>query len=390
MKRTLAAVLAVWMMLCALSCGIRDDETSGADMTESQTPGMEETLPETDDKTDPDLSGEETDPATAPETEEVSERSYNYLNGKTVTEEERNRRPVAIMINNVKKSLPQEGVSCGDVYYECAAEGGITRIMMVTSDYESLPAVGSIRSSRDYFVDFLFNHDALYVHAGGSDRAYIKIRDLKVDNIDGVNMNLPTTFWRDQSRIWNMGYEHSLMTDGTQIAATFAHRGARMELREDYVPMLCFFDEDVNFVPEGMEGTHLRMPSTSIQTVDFVYNEETGEYLRYQYDGQAHVDGATGEQISVKNVLVLFTEISRIPGDTEGRLAVETVGEGEGYYLTCGKALPIRWSREDATTSMRLANEDGTALLLNCGKTFICVVDDSVEAKMDFTYDQSK
>lgn len=390
MKRTLAAVLALWMMLCALSCGMRNDETDAADTSENQQTGMVETLPETDEKTDPVTGSDETDPAPETEAEEaVPERIYNYLNGKTVTEEEQKRRPVAIMINNIKKSLPQEGVTRGDVYYECAAEGGITRIMMVTSDYESLPTVGSIRSSRDYFVDFLFNHDALYVHAGGSNQAYIKIRDLKVDNIDGVNMNLPTTFWRDQNRMWNMGYEHSLMTDGAQIAATFAHRGARMEIAEDHVPTLRFFDEETTYVPEGHEATHLHMQSTSIQTVDFVYDEKAGEYLRYQYSGMAHVDGA-GNQISVKNVLVLFTDISRIPGDTEGRLAVQTIGEGEGYYLTCGKALPIRWSREDATASMQFTCEDGTDLLLNCGKTFICVVDDSVEEKMDFTYDWNK
>lgn len=387
-------------------------ETEPAEETEPETepvPETEEetevpTLPSSDElltEADSDISGYSNDPDTEedlipaekpnePEiTEEPEEpaRIFNYLNGKTVTEEERNKRPVAIMLNNLQKSLPQEGLCSGDIYYECAAEGGITRLMMLVSDIDNLGTVGSIRSSRDYFVDFLANHDAIYVHAGGSEQAYAKINWRGISNLDGVNMYLPSTFWRDTWRMNNIGYEHSMMTSGEGIAAGIKQKGYRTTLDENQVPMFNFYDEDTDNRLIGSPAPHVHMISTSIQTVDFVYNSETGEYLRYQYNGKAHVDGTTGEQLSVKNVIILFTDISLIPGDTAGRLSVGTVGSGQGYYITNGKRKVINWSRESKTSTVHLEYRNGDELILNSGKTFICVVDDSVAGKIDFEYE---
>lgn len=342
---------------------------------------------------DPDTP-EDSAPATPEEPEPEAEapaenepvRIYNYLNGKTTTIEERNRRPVAIMLNNLKKSLPQEGLCSGDIYYECAAEGGITRLMMLVSDYEKLGTVGSVRSSRDYFVDFIANHDAIYVHAGGSEQAYAKINWRGIENLDGVNMYTPSTFWRDNWRMNNIGYEHSLMTSGEGIVSGIKYKKYRTELSKDQVPLFKFYDEDTDHKLIGSPASHVHMISTSIQTVDFVYDEKTGEYLRYQYNGLPHVDGTTNEQLSVKNVIILFTDISLIPGDTAGRLSVGTVGSGQGYYITNGKRKVVNWSRETKTSTLHLEYRNGDELILNSGKTFICVVDNSVAAKIDFEY----
>ncbi len=345
-----------------------EDDTSSAmpPVTEEPGPILDE----------PVTSEEPTEPA----------RIFNYLNGKTTTEEERNQRPVAIMLNNLRKSLPQEGLCSGDIYYECAAEGGITRIMMLVSDYANLGTVGSIRSARDYFVDFLSNHDAIYVHAGESPQAYEKISWRGTENLCGVHMYLPSTFWRDNWRMNNVGYEHSLMTSGEGIVSGIQYKGYRTELAETQVPMFNFYDEETDNHIVGSPASHVHMPSTSLQTVDFVYNEETGEYLRYQYDGLAHVDGTTNEQLSVKNVIILFTDIALIPGDEAGRLSVGTVGNGQGYYITNGKRKVIHWSRETKTSTVHLEYRNGDELILNSGKTFICVVDDSVAGKIDFEY----
>ncbi len=339
-------------------------------------------------------NNEESESESASESESESEsessepeRIYSYLNGKTVTEEEQQKRPVAVMINNIKNCLPQDGITKGDIYYECAAEGGITRIMMLTSDYEDIEVIGPVRSSRDYFVDFIANHDAIYVHAGGSDASYEKIIWRKIQNLDGVNQYTPSTFWRDPIRRQNQGYEHSLMTSGEGIVSGINYFGYRTELDENQVPMFKFYDEETDNTPVGSPATHVHMISTSIQTVDFVYDKETGEYLRYQYDGMPQVEASTGEQLSVKNVIILFTDISLIPGDEAGRLSVGTVGSGQGYYITNGQRKVIKWSRETKTSTVHLEYRNGGELILNCGKTFICVVDNSVASKIDFEYE---
>ncbi|MBQ8400633.1 MAG: DUF3048 domain-containing protein, partial [Clostridia bacterium] len=237
-RKIMAAVLLLSMTLAAF-VGCRD--AGGETETQTETEAITETIPETEPETEPETQAEtETEPETEPplpdeaerldeadstitgwsddsdynlpdgevETEPEPEepaRIYHYLNGKTVTEKEQQKRPVAIMVNNIKNCLPQAGISCGDMFYECSAEGGITRLMMLTTDYEDIPLVGSIRSSRDYFIDFLANHEAIYIHAGGSGMAYEKIAWRKINNLDGVNMYIPGMFWRDEWRLNNMG-----------------------------------------------------------------------------------------------------------------------------------------------------------------------------------------
>ncbi len=386
-----AYALAVLMLLSVVACENKNDESESIPDTEPPTVESDSAENETDapkydyeSDTEPEQEQETVD-AVAEVDEE--NRIYNYLNGETVTEEERDRRPVAIMINNIKESLPQIGICDGDLYYECAAEGGITRIMMLVSDPEDLGTVGSIRSSRDYFVDFLENHDAIYVHAGGSPLAYAKINYRGINNIDGVKGYSVNPFWRDSKRMQTMAYEHTLMTSGERIAETIDALGYRTKLAEDQVPMLQFYSEKTDNTLNGSPATHIHMQSTSIQTVDFVYNAESGEYLRYQYNGIAHVDGETGEQLSVKNLIILFTDITLVPGDEAGRLAVETVGSGQGYYITNGERKVITWSRDSKTSTLHLEYKNGDELVLNCGKTFICVVDDSVASKIDFEYE---
>lgn len=118
------------------------------------------------------------------------------------------------MINNIKVACPQEGIAQADILYECLVEGGLTRLMAVISDYTSIGVLGSVRSARDYYIDMAQNHDAIYIHAGGSPQAYAELYARNIDYICGVNMYTPNTFYRDNTRMNQMGYEHSLMTTG--------------------------------------------------------------------------------------------------------------------------------------------------------------------------------
>ena len=57
------------------------------------------------------------------------------LSGLPMGEEWVNRRPVAVMLNNLKEALPQLGQSMADIIYEVPAEGGITRMLGCTSPW---------------------------------------------------------------------------------------------------------------------------------------------------------------------------------------------------------------------------------------------------------------
>ena len=52
----------------------------------------------------------------------------NPLNGEPMKQAYAGR-PVAVVVNNLKQALPQQGISQADIIYEIEAEGGITRMM---------------------------------------------------------------------------------------------------------------------------------------------------------------------------------------------------------------------------------------------------------------------
>lgn len=330
----------------------------------------------------------ETEPETEVETEQtVGQNVGNYINpltGLPTVCDYSTRRPVAIMINNEKASLPQVGISKADVIYECLTEGGITRLLMLVSDYESLPTVGSVRSARDYYIDLAQNHDAIYVHAGGSTYAYEQIQLRGINNLDGVNMYLPNNaYFRDTERLKTMLYEHCLMTNGKGITGSISYKKYRTEIKEDFRNPFVFAEEEV--IPSTGDARHVIITYTSGQFPQFIYDASTKTYKRLQFRGEAHIDGATGEQLAFTNLLILVCDHGSY-NDDYGRITVDTTGTGNGYYVYGGKYMEIRWSKATRDSQISYTDTDGNPLMLNPGKTFISIISPAVEGTLRLNY----
>ena len=56
----------------------------------------------------------------------------NPLTGMGIDPEKADDRPVAVMLNNLKASLPQLGVSKADIIYEVLAEGDVYKRQLMT------------------------------------------------------------------------------------------------------------------------------------------------------------------------------------------------------------------------------------------------------------------
>ena len=310
----------------------------------------------------------------------------NPLTGLYTGKDYSNKRPVAIMINNLRASLPQIGISNLDILYECLVEGGTTRLLMVVMDYEDLDVVGSVRSSRDYYIDFAQNHDAIYVHAGGSNDAYEAIQTRSINNLDGVNMYLPSTFYRDAERLKTMSTEHTLMTTGKGIVEGIAYKRYRTTLRSGFSNPYAFPEDGTTVTLDG-GGTarHIIIPYNNYQFPQFIYNSKTGLYTRYQFNGQDHIDGATGEKLTFKNVIILTCDHTNL-NDEKNHIAVDTTGSGKGYYCTNGKYTEIRWSKATRDSNLVLATKDGSQLVINPGQTMINIVSPWVSSNIEFNY----
>ena len=289
------------------------------------------------------------------------------------------KRPASIMVNNIWQSLPQEGISHADIMYECLAEGGITRLMMISQEYEKLPQVGSVRSARDYYIDYAQSYDCIFVHAGGSTYAYDTIEQRNIDNIDGVNgpgslYEQTGTFIRDPERLKTYSREHTLMVqsgEGIKNAADFLNY--RTE-KQSSAPAPMNFAKWGEKTVLNDKAKHIRVVMSAYQQVDYVYDADSGKYLRYQYDGEPHMDSANNTQLSFENVILMFTETGNISGDEKARIWVGTTGSGTGWYITGGTYQKIKWEKSSFDSVIKYTFEDGSQVPLNRGQTMINVV----------------
>lgn len=321
--------------------------------------------------------------APVPEPVEEPEPVYPYTNpltGEGQMEDISGKRPIAVMFNNLEKALPQLGVGQADVIYEIVAEGGITRMMGLFQDIQGVGDLGSIRSARDYYVNLAYGHDAIYVHAGGSPQAYEAIKGWGVSAIDFVNGPCGVESWRDAQRRANAGYEHSLLTSSTNLVEQMPS-WFRQEHKEGY-QVGWTFDEQL---PAGGEAAaELTVPFSTYKTGYFTYQEADGQYAISQHiNGNEHtyVDGNTDEPVMVSNVLVLYTDISVIAGDSAGRMSVRTTGSGDGLLLRDGQLYPITWQRDSKSSCYRFFGETGEEIALKPGSSYINVVKTSAQVE---------
>ena len=115
----------------------------------------------------------------------------SYLTGMQVDETIGRFRPISVMFNNAKEGCPQTGISRADVVYEAPLASNVTRLIGIIEDWHDLEKIGSIRSTRDYYVSFALEFDAIHVHFGQA-TAYVgdMLNSDLVDNIsDGSGLS---------------------------------------------------------------------------------------------------------------------------------------------------------------------------------------------------------
>ena len=370
-RKILAGILAVWMILALAACGGKEETP------EDTKTSVEEPAPEKEPEKQPVAEPESApEPAPEPEPEVYVPAGTNPLTGEPMEPEYENDRPVAVMFNNLKEALPQLGISQADIIYEIPAEGGVTRMLGVFQSLEGVETLGSIRSTRAYYLEAALGHDAILVHAGGSPEAYEDIPNWGVNNIDGVRggPSQDVVFWRDAERRKNAGYEHSLLTSGEKILEYLGKGKYRTEHKDTYQYTQNFAQDGT---PKGGSAAErFKLYYTTYKTGVFQYDAEKKQYMISEY-GSPYVDGNTGEQVGATNVLVLETSINIIRGDKEGRLTVKMSGSGEGTYFCGGKCVPIQWSKADRNSQFVYKLKDGTPLTLGEGTSYVCIMDPS-------------
>lgn len=348
-------------MICALAAGV----FTGC--------GPAKDEPEQDSQL-PSISTEQTTPAedtqaVPVETHEGQTRSL--FTGEWIDESLARERPVAVMTENTKVTLPQYGLGQADVIYECPVEGGITRLMAIYQDYLGLEKIGNVRSCRLYYVYFAKEFDAIYYHAGESKYALDVLNSSFIDNVDGITGVGGQYFYRDNSR----KAPHNLYTTSERVAAGIEKYGYSTQLADSYEAHYQFTTEDEpNLLPDGIDATKISMYYVDPKPW-FEYNSEDGLYYRYEF-GAAQIDALTNEQLAVTNIIIQNCN-SSLKDAKNGTLDIDYQSGGTGKFITKGKAINITWKRESASSRTIYYDINGDEIVLNPGTTWVEIVENS-------------
>lgn len=273
-------------------------------------------------------------------------------------------RPFAVMINNIGVARPlQSGLQDAYIMYEMIVEGGITRYLALFLDQDT-ERIGSVRSARHYYIDYALENDAIYVHHGQSDQA---LADFNKGVVDRIVVDNGKTGWRDKSL--NVSSEHTLFTSIAKLKNGIGSK--RTERKKGLLLDYSVESVDLASMEGAIPANKVSIRYSNATTSSYEYDPEAKVYNRF-VNGKAHTDYVTKNQYTFKNIITYQVNNYNLnDGSGKGRQGLDNIGNGTGYFISEGYAVPITWEKTSRESQTIYKYSDGTKIKVNDGNTFI-------------------
>ena len=292
-----------------------------------------------------------------------------------IVDENSKTRPIAVMINNNHQAWPHAGLNDAYIVYEILAEGGITRLMAIFKDKETAK-IGSVRSSRPYYLDYALENDAIYVHFGYSEDAKSDISTLGVNNINGLTDE--KAFWRDTTL--KKAREHTAFTSMEKIKEAAKEKGYDRDTNKKLLLKYSVDEIDISKKEEAVKADKVYLKYSYYTDSSYEYDSDNKVYKR-SMSGVAHTDAITNQQYTFKNIIVAPLKIYSY--DSYGRQKLDNIGTFDGYYITNGYSVPITFTKDSRTSQTIYKYKDGKEIKFNDGNTFIQITPLGEEIKIE-------
>lgn len=265
-------------------------------------------------------------------------------------------RPYAVAVNNTAVAVKvQEGLNKAYLVYEIPTEGNTSRVLALYKDIEEDLTIGTIRSARHNFVDFALESDAIFVCFGWSHYAEDDMKKRSIDYIQGLYGG---PFWRDNPE--KLATEHTAYTSTAKLDKTVKSKGFKTTSNDTILLNYNVSDVDLSSATNVKKANTVTIPyGSSYYKSSFKYDAETKMYTRYQA-GTKCVDYKTKETITTKNIIVQKLNYKMCSDNYYWDL--DTIGSGEGYYITNGYAVPIKWSKSNRSAKTKYTYAKGTVI----------------------------
>lgn len=290
-------------------------------------------------------------------------------------------RPLAVIIPNESSALPQYNISNASILYEANVEERMTRLMGIFEDWTNLDKIGNVRSLRTYFTYWAFEWDAFIIHYGGPYFINDLLAQPTTNHLNGDLNSDADGFFRSSDR----NAPHNGYASGPGLLRVIGQKEYSLTDRgltdESHYRFATKAEPNAltQYGKDAKNATYIDMSGCyPLTRCYFEYNESDGLYYRSQHlsgsTDQPHIDAATGEQLSFKNILiqnVIYEELG------EGYLAFQCHDTtNDGWFFTNGKGIHVTWEKTSDYGATRYYDDKGNEITLNSGKTMVCIIED--------------
>ncbi len=390
-KKLLTISLLLCFTLVLFACGKKEEEAK----PEESSASIAELIPVWDEekpKEEPVSEPVEEEPAEVPEEDEVREGMYrSELTNEWIDESLKDQRPLAVMVDNETTALPHFGVNDADIVYEImnsTKNGRITRLMPIIKDWGKITQFGSIRSARPTNYILMWEYNAVLCHDGGPYYIDVYNQQAQTDHMSGGFAR----FSNGKSAEFTEYLTYDSYTNSSK-GKTYGGLKQRFESEKisttynKYYPGPHFNfsdeDQDLSTMSGAKSANTIALPFPHTSST-LKYNEGNGTYDYYVY-GKAHVDAGKGnETTNFKNLIIQSCKFTQL--DENGYLLYDAISSGEGWFISDGYAVPIKWRKTGDINPTEFTYADtGEPIVLNTGKTYISLVpsDSWGELKID-------
>jgi hypothetical protein len=304
---------------------------------------------------------------TKPKNNKPVSKKEEKIEGIDIVDVNSKLRPLAISINNTPVAIKvQQGLNKAYIVYEIPTEGYTSRLLALYKGEEDVK-FGTIRSARHNMIDFSYESDAIFTAYGWSHYAEDQLKSGIINYVNGIAGE--GGMYRENPL--DLDYEHTVNMN-TSTVYNYARDSKGYSLESDNTILLKYNPEDVDLSSRdgSMTANRVFIDYGSVEN-NFYYDGETKMYKRNVNDVDTK-DFSTGENFTTKNIII--EKISYYPTDDNHYWNLNVVGEGDGYFVTNGNAVPIRWSKSDRNAKTKYTYLDGSEIEVSDGRTYIEVM----------------
>lgn len=274
----------------------------------------------------------------------------------------RNRRPLAIVIDNVAGGVPQAGLDQADLVYESIVEGGSTRFLAVFWRRDA-EAVFPVRSARTPFVILASELDALLGHGGSAQtdneaNASGQILEWNGSDLDAFQPPAVAAYRRlgDRFAPYNLAVSTLLLR---QVASE-----AGFERPATASPWEFADDRTRSSVGISAGGVEVsfRNQRTAGELIQFRWDPLANDYIRYQWGG-VHPILPELKPLRFKNVVVMRVPLQVV--DDSGHVVLEQIGNGAAQIFLDGVVIEATWRKPNRTARTRFYDQAGEEIPFN-------------------------